>query len=181
MVATHRRSVMTRGQGDAHDVTDVVSHIVADSHIASGTATVSDVSTTAPKSRISVTPATVVKPLLPGLDAGGRAKLHFPYATLMTGTRSRWILRRVMRRLALLALFAALAVPAAALASELKAAADRGEPDNGTQYYHHWLATLERLVTNKGLTDREAMRERKEAWADAYRHTPHGKPVELRK
>jgi nitrile hydratase accessory protein len=70
---------------------------------------------------------------------------------------------------------------AAALASELKAAADRGEPDNGTQYYHHWLATLERMVTNKGLTDREALRERKEAWDDAYRHTPHGKPVELRK
>jgi hypothetical protein len=23
------------------------------------------------------------------------------------------------------------------------------------------------------------MRERKEAWAEAYRHTPHGKPVEL--
>ena len=70
---------------------------------------------------------------------------------------------------------------AAELAAELKAAADRGEPDDGTRYYEHWLATLERLVTNKGLTDREALRERKEAWADAYRHTPHGKPVELRK
>jgi hypothetical protein len=23
------------------------------------------------------------------------------------------------------------------------------------------------------------MRERKEAWAEAYRHTPHGTPVEL--
>jgi hypothetical protein len=23
------------------------------------------------------------------------------------------------------------------------------------------------------------MRERKEAWAEAYLHTPHGKPVEL--
>jgi hypothetical protein len=23
------------------------------------------------------------------------------------------------------------------------------------------------------------MQERKEAWAEAYRHTPHGKPVEL--
>ena len=28
----------------------------------------------------------------------------------------------------------------------LKAAADRGEPDDGSQYYHHWLAALERLV-----------------------------------
>jgi Nitrile hydratase beta subunit len=52
-------------------------------------------------------------------------------------------------------------------------------PDYGSRYYEHWLAALERLVTEKGLTNREAMAERKEAWADAYRHTPHGKPVEL--
>lgn len=68
---------------------------------------------------------------------------------------------------------------AAALAAELKAAADRGEPDDGSRYYHYWLAALERLVAAKGLTDPEAMLARKEAWADAYRHTPHGKPVEL--
>jgi nitrile hydratase accessory protein len=68
---------------------------------------------------------------------------------------------------------------AAALAAELKAAADRGEPDDGTHYYEHWLATLERLLTAKGLTDPAALRARKEAWAEAYRRTPHGKPVEL--
>ena len=68
---------------------------------------------------------------------------------------------------------------AAALADELKAAARRGEPDDGLQYYHHWLATLERLVAAKGLTDPAAMLARKEAWAEAYRRTPHGKPVEL--
>lgn len=65
------------------------------------------------------------------------------------------------------------------LASELKAAADRGEPDDGTQYYHHWLAALERLVTAKRLSDPAALQARKEAWANAYRHTPHGKPVAL--
>ena len=69
---------------------------------------------------------------------------------------------------------------AAALAEELKSAADRGEPDDGSRYYQHWLAALERLVLAKGLTDAPAIRERKEAWADAYRHTPHGKPVELK-
>jgi nitrile hydratase accessory protein len=69
---------------------------------------------------------------------------------------------------------------AAALAGELKAAADRGEPDDGSRYYDHWLAALEHLVTAKGLTDPAALLERKEAWADAYRHTPHGKPIELR-
>jgi nitrile hydratase accessory protein len=69
---------------------------------------------------------------------------------------------------------------AAALAGELANAANRGEPDDGSHYYDHWLAALERLVTAKGLTDPAALVERKEAWADAYRHTPHGKPIELR-
>jgi nitrile hydratase accessory protein len=69
---------------------------------------------------------------------------------------------------------------AAELAAELKAAVDRGEPDDGTRYYEHWLATLERLVTAKGLMDQQTLLVRKEAWADAYRHTPHGKPVLLR-
>jgi nitrile hydratase accessory protein len=69
---------------------------------------------------------------------------------------------------------------ATALAAELRAAADRGETDDGSHYYDHWLTALERLVTAKGLTDRAALHARKEAWADAYRHTPHGKPVELR-
>ncbi len=68
---------------------------------------------------------------------------------------------------------------AAALAEELKSAADRGEPDDGSRYYEHWLAALERLVTAKGLSDSSDMAARKQAWADAYRHTPHGKPVEL--
>lgn len=68
---------------------------------------------------------------------------------------------------------------AAALATELKAAADRGQPDDGSRYYHHWLAALEKLVTEKGLSNSAELLDRKEAWADAYRHTPHGKPVEL--
>ncbi len=69
---------------------------------------------------------------------------------------------------------------AAALADELKAATDRGEPDNdGSHYYHHWLAALERLTTEKRLTDPAALLEYKEAWAEAYRRTPHGKPVQL--
>src|SRR5215471_445515 len=68
---------------------------------------------------------------------------------------------------------------AAALANELKLASDRDEPDDGSHYYEHWLAALERLVTAKGLSDPAVMLARKEAWADAYRHTPHGKPVEL--
>ncbi len=68
---------------------------------------------------------------------------------------------------------------AAVLADELKATADRGEPDDGSHYYEHWLVALERLVTSKGLSDSGTLLARKEAWAEAYRHTPHGKPVEL--
>jgi nitrile hydratase accessory protein len=69
---------------------------------------------------------------------------------------------------------------AATLAAELEAASTRGEPDDGSHYYDHWLAALEHLVQAKGLLDRAALDERKDAWADAYRHTPHGKPIELR-
>jgi nitrile hydratase accessory protein len=68
---------------------------------------------------------------------------------------------------------------AAELADELNVAATRGEPDDGSHYYDHWLAALEHLVTAKGLADPASLLARKEAWADAYRRTPHGKPVEL--
>jgi len=68
-----------------------------------------------------------------------------------------------------------------ALGQELRAAAERGEGDDGSRYYQHWLAALECLVTEKGLTDAAAMQERREAWAEAYRHTPHGQPVLLPK
>jgi nitrile hydratase accessory protein len=68
---------------------------------------------------------------------------------------------------------------AAALADEFQAAARRGEPDDGSRYYEHWLSALETLVTAKGLADPTALVTRKEAWAAAYRNTPHGQPVEL--
>lgn len=69
---------------------------------------------------------------------------------------------------------------AGALADELAASAQRGEPDDGSRYYEHWLAALERLVMARGLAGSDALAERKEAWAEAYRQTPHGQPVELK-
>jgi nitrile hydratase accessory protein len=66
-----------------------------------------------------------------------------------------------------------------ALGTELRKASDRGEPDDGSRYYEHWLAALEGLLTTKGLTDRSALDLRKDAWAAAHRTTPHGKPVVL--
>ena len=70
---------------------------------------------------------------------------------------------------------------AATLADELKSAADRGEPDDGSRYYEHWLAALEQLVTAHQLSTPGELQQRKDDWADAYRHTPHGRPVLLRK
>ena len=66
-----------------------------------------------------------------------------------------------------------------ALGEQLQAAVKRGEPDDGSQYFEHWITALEQLATDKKLTDLTALSERKEAWADSYRHTPHGQPVEL--
>jgi nitrile hydratase accessory protein len=65
---------------------------------------------------------------------------------------------------------------AQALGEQLKAA---GPQDDGSRYYEHWLAALERLVTAKRLSDRDALAARKSAWEAAYRRTPHGKPVAL--
>lgn len=70
---------------------------------------------------------------------------------------------------------------AEALAAELAAAVERDEADeDGSEYYLHWVATLEKLVTAKGLAGAPELFERKAAWADAFRHTPHGQPVQLR-
>lgn len=68
-----------------------------------------------------------------------------------------------------------------ALATELRTASTAGTPDDGSRYYEHWLATLERLTLAKSLTDRPALEQRVEAWTEAYRSTPHGTPVELPK
>jgi nitrile hydratase accessory protein len=67
----------------------------------------------------------------------------------------------------------------AALAEEVAAASRRGEPDDGSRYYHHWLAALERLVAAKNLVTSTTLSARKEEWAEAYRRTPHGSPVTL--
>jgi nitrile hydratase accessory protein len=67
-----------------------------------------------------------------------------------------------------------------ALAHELNAAAARGEPDvDGSHYYDHWLAALEQLVVARGLANKDTLAARRDAWEDAYLHTPHGSPVEL--
>jgi len=66
-----------------------------------------------------------------------------------------------------------------ALANELKRAAERRENEDGSGYYHHWLAALEHIVIAKGLADLTTLQDRKSAWIEAYRHTPHGNPVAM--
>lgn len=68
---------------------------------------------------------------------------------------------------------------AEALAEELRLAAEAGMPDDGSRYYHHWVAALEKLVTARQITGQSQLAECKKAWEEAYRHTPHGQPVQL--
>jgi nitrile hydratase accessory protein len=54
-----------------------------------------------------------------------------------------------------------------------------GAPDTGESYYRDWLATLEQMVTSKGLTDAAALSRTRDAWGRAAERTPHGAPIEL--
>ena len=68
---------------------------------------------------------------------------------------------------------------AATLAEEIKRAQAAGDPDTGETYYRHWLATLERLVAEKGVASRETLAHYRNAWNHAAGRTPHGRPIEL--
>jgi nitrile hydratase accessory protein len=69
---------------------------------------------------------------------------------------------------------------AATLAVEIKRAQAAGDPDTGETYYRHWLATLERLTADKGVTTSETLHRYRDAWDHAADRTPHGAPIELR-
>ena len=68
----------------------------------------------------------------------------------------------------------------AMLGEEIKKAQAAGDPDTGETYYLHWLATLERMVAEKGATSAQALAQHYQAWEHATHRTPHGKPIELR-
>jgi nitrile hydratase accessory protein len=65
------------------------------------------------------------------------------------------------------------------LGEEIKKAQAAGDPDTGETYYHHWLATLERVVADKGVTDARTLARTRDAWERACERTPHGTPIEL--
>lgn len=68
----------------------------------------------------------------------------------------------------------------AMLGEEIKKAQAAGDPDTGETYYCHWLATLERMVAEKGATSTQALEQYYQAWERAMHRTPHGKPIALR-
>jgi secondary thiamine-phosphate synthase enzyme len=59
VVVTARREIATRGQGDAHDITDLVSAAVAESKIAAGVATIFVVGSTAAVTTIEFEPGAI--------------------------------------------------------------------------------------------------------------------------
>lgn len=69
---------------------------------------------------------------------------------------------------------------AAALAAEIKLAQANGDPDLGTTYYRHWLATLEKMVAAKGVATLDTLHRYRDAWDHAADRTPHGAPIELK-
>ena len=68
----------------------------------------------------------------------------------------------------------------AMLGEEIKKAQAAGDPDTGETYYHHWLATLERMVAEKGAVSTQSLAQHYRAWQNAMHRTAHGKPIELR-
>jgi len=64
---------------------------------------------------------------------------------------------------------------AEALSEQIAAAG----PEDTTEYYEHWLATLEVLATRTGLTSEQELAGRKDEWQRAAEATPHGQPITL--
>jgi nitrile hydratase accessory protein len=69
---------------------------------------------------------------------------------------------------------------AAALAAEIKRAQAAGDADTGETYYRHWLATLENLIADKGVTTTDTLHRYRDAWDHAADRTAHGQPIELK-
>ena len=53
--------------------------------------------------------------------------------------------------------------------------------DDGSDYYHHWAAALERLLSDKAVTSAESVQVVADAWSRAAHATPHGQPIVLAK
>ncbi|MER8493513.1 nitrile hydratase accessory protein [Mesorhizobium sp. M1312] len=63
-----------------------------------------------------------------------------------------------------------------ALSAEVK---KPGAASDGHDYYEHWLATLENLLSAKGVAGKGDVDTLAAAWERAAHATPHGKPILL--
>ncbi|HRY27479.1 MAG TPA: nitrile hydratase accessory protein [Geminicoccaceae bacterium] len=68
---------------------------------------------------------------------------------------------------------------AATLAAEIASAPAIDDPVDGSAYYRHWLAALERLVVARGVASESNLAGLAAAWQTAAAATPHGRPIEL--
>jgi nitrile hydratase accessory protein len=68
---------------------------------------------------------------------------------------------------------------ATALGAQIANAREVGDPDDGSTYYLHWLAALECLVVEKGVSTPGGLDARRGAWQRAALATPHGLPIVL--
>ena len=66
-----------------------------------------------------------------------------------------------------------------ALSRELQSLSDADPQASGARYFDCWLSALQSLLIRKGAVRQAELHERKHAWEDAYRRTPHGVPVSL--
>jgi nitrile hydratase accessory protein len=66
-----------------------------------------------------------------------------------------------------------------ALSRELRSVADANPQGAAERYFDCWLSALQSLLIGKGALGQAELHERKHAWEDAYRRTPHGMPVNL--
>jgi len=65
------------------------------------------------------------------------------------------------------------------LARRIRAAQLQGDPDDGNNYYQHWLDALEEITITQGIATADQLHALEHAWADAAQNTPHGQPIEL--
>ena len=65
---------------------------------------------------------------------------------------------------------------AEALSAEVK---KPGAAADGSDYYRHWLAALEKLLAAKGIAMKPDVDAVAAAWKRAAHATPHGKPILL--
>jgi nitrile hydratase accessory protein len=66
-----------------------------------------------------------------------------------------------------------------ALGRELQRASVLDPQAGETGYFDCWLRALQWLLVGKGAIAQGELRDRRDAWEDAYRRTPHGVPVSL--